>query len=406
MTEKNKGGREGENPRASEPESSAWKKDAVYAGFEQGPIRPPSEAASLLIRVTRNCPWNRCRFCPVYKGERFSLRPLEHVLADIDAVHGHIQRLQADAAGGPLTREMVMRAGERLSEPDLDALHAALNWMAHGMESVFLQDANSLIMKPEELLRVLDHLKKRFPWIQRITSYARSQTLKGISDINLKKMANAGLNRIHVGMESGCDAVLERVKKGVTRDVHILAGQKVKAAGISLSEYVMPGLGGRDLSEAHALDTADALNQINPDFIRLRTLALPRHTELYEDWQAGLFTPCTGEEVAREILGFILALEGITSTVTSDHILNLFETVSGRLPEAKPQMVAEIQSFLDLPEKERMFYQVGRRMGLYRGMGDFQDPSRRRRVEEACMRYEVRPDNLEQVMDDLMRRFI
>ncbi|TWI64176.1 radical SAM family protein [Desulfobotulus alkaliphilus] len=386
--------------------SEKKKETEVYAGFEQGPIRPPSEAGSLLIRVTRNCPWNRCRFCPVYKGTRFSLRPMEHVLADIDTVHGHLSKLQAHAAGGPVTRDMVMHAGKDLAGPDLDALHATLHWMAHGMDSVFLQDANSLIMKPDNLITVLRHIMERFPWISRITSYARSQTIKGIPDDRLQAMADAGLNRIHVGMESGCDAVLERIQKGVTRDVHILAGQKVKAAGISLSEYVMPGLGGRDLSEAHAMDTADALNRINPDFIRLRTLALPQHTELYGDWQAGHFDKCSGEEVARELLGFIMALEGIQSTLTSDHVLNLFETVAGRLPEDKSQMIAEIQSFLDLPEHGRMMYQVGRRMGLYRGMKDFKDEGRRQRVAEACQRYNIRPDNLEEVLDDLMRRFI
>ncbi|MCW7754686.1 radical SAM protein [Desulfobotulus sp. H1] len=379
---------------------------SIYQGFEQGPIRPPSEAGSLLIRVTRNCPWNRCRFCPVYKGSRFSLRPVDHVLADIDSVHACLTALQADASGGPVTRDMVTRAGKDLSGPELDALHATLNWMAHGMESVFLQDANSLIMKPDDLISVLRHIRDRFPWISRITSYARSHTIKGIPDAKLREMAETGLNRIHVGMESGCDEVLERIRKGVTRGVHIMAGQKVKAAGMSLSEYVMPGLGGRDLSEAHAMDTADALNQINPDYIRLRTLALPAHTELYQDWQEGRFEKCSGEEVAREMLGFIMALEGISSTLTSDHVLNLFESVNGRFPEDKPQMIAEIQSFLDLPEKDRMLYQAGRRMGVYRGMADFRDLQRRGRVEEACRRYGIRPDNLEEVLDDLMRRFI
>lgn len=382
------------------------KRDAAYRGFEQGPIRPPSEASSLLIRVTRNCPWNRCRFCPVYKGEKFSIRPIDHVLADIDAVHAQVVHLQSLAGGGRVNQDVVMEAGRGLSGSDIDALHAALQWMSGGMESIFLQDANSLILKPEDLLRVLAHLRERFPWVSRITSYARSHTIAKISDTDLAKMAGYGLNRIHIGMESGCDAVLERVKKGVTRDIHILAGQKVKAAGISLSEYVMPGLGGRDLSERHAEDTADALCQINPDFIRLRTLALPNHVEMFEDWQAGLFEKCTDEEVAREILTLIKGLSGITSQVTSDHILNLFEQVAGTLPEDQPKMIAEIQGFLDLPAEEKMVYQVGRRLGVYRSTADLADSGRRQQVHEACRRFGIRPENVDIAMDDLMKRFI
>lgn len=382
------------------------KRDAAYRGFEQGPIRPPSEASSLLIRVTRNCPWNRCRFCPVYKGEKFSIRPIDHVLADIDAVHAQVVHLQSLAGGGRVNQDVVMEAGRGLSGSDIDALHAALQWMSGGMESIFLQDANSLILKPEDLLRVLVHLRERFPWVSRITSYARSHTIAKISDTDLAKMAGYGLNRIHIGMESGCDAVLERVKKGVAGDIHILAGQKVKAAGISLSEYVMPGLGGRDLSERHAEDTADALCQINPDFIRLRTLALPNHVEMFEDWQAGLFEKCTDEEVAREILTLIKGLSGITSQVTSDHILNLFEQVAGTLPEDQPKMIAEIQGFLDLPAEEKMVYQVGRRLGVYRSTADLADSGRRQQVHEACRRFGIRPENVDIAMDDLMKRFI
>ncbi|MDL2286904.1 radical SAM protein [Desulfococcaceae bacterium OttesenSCG-928-F15] len=380
--------------------------NSEYRGFEQGPIRPPSEAGSLLIRVTRNCPWNRCTFCPVYKGSRFSLRPASHVLQDIDAVYDHVMKIRETASGERITQDIVQKLGRDLHGPDLDAFHAALHWMAHGSESVFLQDANSLIMKPEDLILVLRHIRKRFPWIDRITSYARSRTVQNIADEDIMEMAEAGLNRIHIGMESACDAVLERVKKGVTREAHIIAGKKIKAAGISLSEYVMPGLGGRELSRSHALDTADALNQINPDFIRLRTLALPRHTELCREWEAGGFKKCTDAEVAEEIRLLIENLEGITSTLTSDHILNLFETVSGKISEKKPAMLAEIQAFLDLPKENRMIYQLGRRLGYFRGMKDFENPAKRESVASICRSNGVTPENVEGFIDDLMRRFV
>lgn len=380
--------------------------NSEYHGFEQGPIRPPSEAGSLLIRVTRNCPWNRCTFCPVYKGTRFSLRPVSHVLQDIDTVYEHVSKIRDRASGERITQELVQQLGKSLEGPDLDAFHAALHWLAHGSESVFLQDANSLIMKPEDLLLILRHIRHRFPWIDRITSYARSRTIQNIPDEKIMEMAEAGLNRIHIGMESGCDAVLERVKKGVTKEAHIVAGKKIKAAGISLSEYVMPGLGGRDLSRSHALDTADALNQINPDFIRLRTLALPGHTELYREWEEGGFKKCTDLETAEEIGLFIENLHGITSVLTSDHILNLFETVSGKLSEKKPAMLAEIHSFLGLSDEERMLYQLGRRLGYFRGMQDFGNRAKREQLISICRSNEISPENVENFIDDLMRRFV
>ena len=163
---------------------------------------------------------------------------------------------------------------------DLQALHAARNFVASGMQSIFLQDGNSLIIKPEEMVRILEHIKQAFPRVERITSSARSHTIARISDENLAKIARAGLNRIHIGMESGSDAVLKKIRKGTDKKTQVLAGQKVKRAGMELSEYYMPGLGGKSLSEDNAVETADALNQINPDFIRIRTLALPDGTPL------------------------------------------------------------------------------------------------------------------------------
>ncbi len=177
---------------------------APYQGFEQGPIRPPSESNSLLIRVTRNCPWNRCTFCGLYKGEQFSRRPVDHVLRDIDMVHRFVE---------------LLRSGASLPQGGLDwneqmALYAARNWLLGGCTSVFLQDSNSLIIKPEDLITILNHLRSCFPQIERITSYARSRTIARMRTEDLAAIAGAGLNRIHIGLESGCDAVLARVRKG------------------------------------------------------------------------------------------------------------------------------------------------------------------------------------------------
>ncbi|MBM9606582.1 radical SAM protein [Desulfopila inferna] len=376
-----------------------------YQGFEQGPIRPPSEAASLLIRVTRNCPWNRCTFCPVYKGEKFSLRPVEHVIRDIDTVHRFVTLLQDSFGSGfttadlsPLAKDLDM--GERM------ALSSAVNWIRGGKKSIFLQDANSLIIKPDNLIRILSYLQKLFPQVERITSYARSHTIRRIEDEKLAEMRAAGLNRIHIGMESGSDKVLKLVKKGSTKEDHITAGLKVKKAGMELSEYVMPGLGGRELSRDHALETADALNTINADFIRLRSLAIPDHVELFQLYSAGKFSKQTDKEIAAEILLFLQQLEGVTSTLKSDHILNLFEEVQGVFPEDKERMTTIVETFLRLPPHEQMLFQVGRRTGVLSRLADLKDPGKRAMAEAGCARFQISPENVDSAVDELMKRFI
>jgi biotin synthase-like enzyme len=378
-----------------------------YQGFEQGPIRPPSEAYSLLIRVTRNCPWNRCTFCPVYKNSRFSIRLKDHVIKDIDSVYRSVKIIQKTAREeGNVPLAEIREAAGNDDNVDPLAFNAALNWARDGMRSVFIQDANSLIIKPSDLVEILTHLKTRFPWVERITSYARSHTIARISDDNLKAIKNAGLNRIHIGLESGSDKVLKMTQKGVTKETHIKAGLKVKKAGMELSEYVMPGLGGKAYSEEHALETADALNQINPDFIRLRTLAIPNSVALYDDYETGSFEKCTDLMMAKEVLLFIESLNGITSVLKSDHILNLFQNLEGKLPEDKENMLDIVRRFLAMTPDRQCVYQVGRRLGFFSHLGDMENPRRLERAQKACKQFGITPKNVDEVIDELMKRFI
>ena len=383
------------------------KTDESYQGFEQGPIRPPSEAYSLLIRVTRNCPWNRCTFCPVYKGSRFSIRPVDHVKRDIDSVHSYIEMIKKMAdESGRILRSEVRKGIEDYEKLDPQAFNAALNWFAGGMNSVFIQDANSLIIKPSNLVEILIHLKKHFPWVERVTSYARSHTIARIKGHDLKAIRDAGLNRIHIGLESGSDEVLKMVKKGMTKETHIKAGLKVKKAGMELSEYIMPGLGGKTYSKIHALETADALNQINPDFIRLRTLAIPNFVELYEDYETGRFEKCTDIMMVKENKLLIESLDRITSVVKSDHILNLFENLEGTLPQDKERMLEILRAFLAMEPERQSLYQVGRRLGFFSCLSDMESPHRLAKAEKTCQQLGIIPDNVDEVIDELMKRFI
>jgi len=344
--------------------------------FEQGPIRPPSEAKSFLLRVTRNCPWNRCAFCYSYHDAKFSLRSVEEIRKDIDEAAGiadSIRRVSWKMGEGGSVSERVIDnifLNEGLYG---DSFRSIAAWLYYGGESVFLQDANSIIMKTDDLVEVLTCLKERFPQVTRITSYCRSKTACRKSVEEFRRLKEAGLTRIHIGLESGCDPVLEFIRKGVTAEEHIEGGRRIVASGLSLSEYIIPGLGGTLWSREHAVETARVLNAINPDFIRLRSLQVRKGTELYGMMKEGRFTPLHDEEVVREIRLLVSRLDGIQSRIVSDHILNLLEELEGKLPEDREKLLGIIDGYLALPDDDRLVYRLGRRKGVYRSLKDLSD---------------------------------
>mgnify|MGYP001056434243 CR=1 FL=1 len=382
------------------------KKKECYQGVEIGPIRPPSEASSLMLRVTRNCPWNQCKFCGLYKGKKFSIRPVEHVKKDIDMLRNNINRISTAMYPKDPVPQNLMALIDGNGREEQFAFHSALNWYKGGMKSVFLQDANTLIVKPDDLVEILNYLRGLFPEIQRITSYARSHTIARISDGDMARFEAAGLNRIHIGMESAADDVLDFIKKGVDKKTHIKAGQRVKRAGIELSEYFMPGVGGAEQSQANALETADAISQINPDFIRIRTLAITDFSDLAKDAQAGRFTPLNDEDTAQELLLFLENLKGITSKVKSDHILNLFQEVDGILPRDMDAITAPIKKFLTMDPEQKMIYRVGRRTGIFSKLGDLNNPDLLVHAEAARKRYGVTVENIDEFTETIIKQFI
>ncbi|OPX98843.1 MAG: coproporphyrinogen III oxidase [Syntrophorhabdus sp. PtaB.Bin006] len=293
--------------------------------YEQGVIRPPSEANSLLVRVTRNCPWNQCIFCPAYKGTKFSKRTVEEIKGDIDQM--------AKEYGG----------------------YAFIH-------SAFLQDADSLLLSTHDLLDILRYIKQKFPDIKRVTSYARAKTLKRKTVAELKELKEAGLTRIHVGMESGSEKVLKMIKKGITQEDIVVGGQHVVEAGISLSEYIMPGIGGKNLSEEHARETARLLNAVRPDFIRVRTFAMHPASPMQKMAQDGTFVPMTDEEIVAEIRLLVSCFEEIHSYFScADFSLNLLMQVDGYLDEKKSWMLEELDKYLALTKTEKQIYSLLRR---------------------------------------------
>ena len=340
--------------------------------FEQGPIRPPSEARSLLLRVTRNCPWNQCLFCRTYKKRKFSLRTVEEIKDDIRTARDmaeDIRKLSWKIGAGGNVDDRVISSIFGNSGIS-DSYRSVAAWMYYGTGSCFLQDADNLIMKTQDMVEVLEFLREKFPEITRVTSYSRSRTIVRKSVESLKKIRKAGLNRVHIGLETGYDPLLKFIKKGVTAAQHIEAGQKVVEAGMEVSEYVMPGLGGQAMWREHAVETAKVLNQINPHFIRFRSLRVLPILPLHKIMTDGDFVVQTDDMVVKEIKLFLETLNGITSTITSDHITNLLEEIDGKLPQDKEKMLDVIRKYQELPDSERLIYRVGRRGGAFRSTDD------------------------------------
>ncbi len=270
----------------------------------EGPIyRPPSEADSLLVQATVGCPHNLCTFCMVYKdGGKFKVRPVAEIKADLE---------EAAAAYGSRVRTLFFPAG------------------------------NTIAMPAANLAEICRHSHALFPRLTRITVYGSSQYICRKGPEALEELGQAGLARIHVGVESGEDLILTRIKKGATARDHIEAGRMARAAGIDLNAYVILGIGGREGSEAHARETARVINEMAPAVVRLRTFVPKINTPLLADVQAGRFEMLSPHQVLAETMAL---LEGITIAVqvASDHYTNYLE-VGGRLPEDRDAMLEELR---------------------------------------------------------------
>jgi radical SAM superfamily enzyme YgiQ (UPF0313 family) len=344
------------------------KKLSPYS-FEIGAIRPPSEGGSnsLLVRLTRNCPWSRCKFCygTPYNREKFQLRTGEDIKKDIQAAKaisdgikevsnqlGYAGQINAAVASTIIRREPELS--------DSPSFVMVFSWLRSGGHTVFLQDADSLIMPIHELIEAIKYLKETFPSIERITSYSRAITIYRKTLEDLKGIWAAGLNRLHVGLETGDDELLKYIDKGVTAEQHIIAGRKAKEAGFEYSAYVMPGLGSCTFSEQHAKNTALVLNEIDPHYIRLRPFIPRTGTPLFDEYIRGEFRITSPHERLREIKTMVEALT-ITSHLCFDHMMNGWRKESGellfmqdyegyKLPEEKGRVLELIEEGLRVSE--------------------------------------------------------
>lgn len=273
--------------------------------YDFPPYRPPSEAASVLIRASRGCPWNKCQFCTMYKSLKFQPKPVDEVKQDID------------------------KAAK----------------IFKGANSVFIGDSDSLAMK--RIDEIVKHIKRRFSDVERITSYARAKTLMRLGPEKLRGIREAGLTRVHVGLESGDAETLDLMQKGATPDEIATGGRAAIEAGLELCFYVLIGAGGRDRLKEHALGSAKVCNEVNPDFIRLRTLVVQRGSPLEERRNPGHYKPTSPTEKLEEVKLFIENLDVNDCELASDHFTNnlwldgkvIYQGVYGNLPGDKQDML-------------------------------------------------------------------
>lgn len=347
--------------------------------IECGPMGPIGEHEALILRVNRHCPWNRCLFCPVYKGRKFGLRNLDEIKRDIDAVALLRDRLEAvswemgtsgringetihellrryPAVFGNYPREMTFAQAKAV-----DTLGAVANWLLHGAKRVFLQDADALTMKSSELAETIRYLKGAFPSITIVSSYARSKTCQRKDPEELSELQESGLSWCYVGIESGCDDILSYMKKGVTGREHIEGGRAVMESGISMAAFVMPGLAGGNVasSRRHIEDTLSVLNEIRPSEVRVRSLAINEQSLLYDRWRAGEFTEPTDDLMIDEIR---MLIEGLAFECTFEtlQMTNPLFTVRGPFSKLRGGMCRAIEEYQGLPASERARFMLDR----------------------------------------------
>lgn len=269
-------------------------------------FRPPSEAHSLILRVTIGCSHNACTFCGMYRDVRFRVRPLDEVAA--------------------LIKE------------------AARCWP--DLRRVFLADGNALVLPTERLLTIIAMLRAAFPKLARVTCYGGPRDILGKSAAELEALKEAGLSIIYLGVESGDDAVLAAVRKGVTAAEMTAAGRRVLDAGIRLSVMVILGLGGAALTQAHAVNTGRVISAIGPTMLSTLTLMLPEGTPLRAAADQGEFTPLSPYGLILELREMLRHIAVATPCIfRSNHVSNLLP-LAGTLPQDKARLLAEIEEAL------------------------------------------------------------
>jgi radical SAM superfamily enzyme YgiQ (UPF0313 family) len=270
--------------------------------YEGDIIRPPSEASSLLLQVTVGCSHNKCSFCPAYKEKKFRIKSYDEILEDI---------LEAS----------------RL----------------RSIEKVFLCDGDALIIPQERLIQILGLIRTHIKGVQRVGTYANAKSILRKTIDELVELREQGLGIAYLGIETGNEELLKKIKKGVTAAQMMQAGRRIREAGIALSVTVILGLGGIEQHMEHATDTAKLLTDIDPDYASALTLMLVPGTPLYSEYASGHFALPGKFDLLKELAIIIEKSDFSSCYFTSNHASN-YLPIKARLPQEKEATVAMIHS--------------------------------------------------------------
>lgn len=277
--------------------------------------RPPSEAYSLIIQATLGCSQNKCTFCSMYKSKKFTIKPLEQIKKEIDFFRIYVKKA----------------------------------------ERIFLADGDALIMPMKILKEIFIYINEKFPEAERISLYGSPKSILLKTPEELLELKNLGLGLIYLGVESGSDKILSSVKKGVSREEIITAGKKVKKVGIPLSVTAIAGLGGKENSIEHAVETASLISEINPDYFGVLTLMLEEGTELLEEYKKGNFIPLSSSEILEETKLMIKNINVKEKCIFRSNHASNYVSLKGTLPYEKENILKTIDYALENNEIKSEF---------------------------------------------------
>lgn len=273
-------------------------------------FRPPSEWKSLILQVTNGCSWNNCTFCDMYTAPQKRFKP-----TSTELIEQQIRRIVE--AGLPVYR-------------------------------VFLADGDAMTLSVRRLHEIMDLLNRWLPHQPRVSAYCLPRNLRNKSTEDLRELRKKGLSLLYVGCESGDDELLELIEKGENFDSSLSALQKMKEAGIKSSVMVLNGLGGPELSERHAINSARLMNAAQPDYLSTLVVELPPGAERFSENFAGRWRKLGKTELFVEMETFLTHLELKNTIFRSDHASN-YLILKGILGKDKHQLLTTVQTAISQP---------------------------------------------------------
>ncbi|CDU06839.1 conserved hypothetical protein [Vibrio coralliirubri] len=268
--------------------------------YEGKVYRPWTEAKSILIKTTLGCSINTCTFCNMFSDKRFKVRDIEDVFKDIEEA--------------------------RLIYPYV--------------ESIFLIDGNVMAARTDYLLKILDKLRHTFPESRKVSLYSGLNDFRRKSLSELKELKSAGLTMAYAGLESGDAVVLDNIKKRMTPEQAIEGMALAKEAGIETLLSFIFGLGGRDRSREHIVETTRLLNIMKPEQIAPMALAIQPGTVMEQEVKDGKFVMPTQLQILEEEK-YLLENLNIDTFYWGDHGNNIV-TQKGFLLDSREQFLAKV----------------------------------------------------------------